>query len=167
LVISCTITCWKTDRSMTPLHKIVEASAVAHTWVAAMDIFTVGSAVLVGTGVIVAVAGTNVRVAVGDGNKVGVCCTSSAWVGFIIGAWVGCTPHAQRVMTSKQIRKKRCILFYSNPSKSIPSRLTARVSCGGWEGRLAIETGKSPKPEKCLKNAGPTHRQLHAVLAGI
>jgi len=47
-----------------------------------------------------------------------------------------------------------------------PCRLTARVSCGGWEGRLAVETGQSPKPGKPLKNARPTHRQLHAVLGG-
>ena len=30
-------------------------------------------------------------------------------------------------------------------------RLTAGVSCGGWELRLALETGKSPKTEKAQK----------------
>jgi hypothetical protein len=41
------------------------------------------------------------------------------------------------------------------------------VSCGGWEGELALETGKSPQPEKCSKNAVRTHRQLHAVFGVI
>ena len=39
----------------------------------------------------------------------------------------------------------------------------ARVSCGGWERGLPVETGKNPKPEKCLKNAARTHRQLHPI----
>ena len=43
---------------------------------------------------------------------------------------------------------------------------TVCVSCGGWERGLAVETGKSPKPAKCLKNAARTHRPLHTVLGG-
>jgi len=46
-------------------------------------------------------------------------------------------------------------------------RPTARVSCGGWEGGLAVETGQSSKIAKCLKNAARTHRQLHALLGGV
>lgn len=34
----------------------------------------------------------------------------------------------------------------------------------GGEGRLAVETEKSPSPVKCQNNAARTHRQLHAVL---
>ncbi|HKZ87820.1 MAG TPA: hypothetical protein VJ066_01520 [Candidatus Bathyarchaeia archaeon] len=44
------------------------------------------------------------------------------------------------------------------------SQPTVSVSCGGWEGGLAVETGTSLKPGKCSKNARPTHRQLHALL---
>jgi hypothetical protein len=44
---------------------------------------------------------------------------------------------------------------------------TVCVSCGGWEGGLALETGKCSKPGKCPKNAGPTHRQLHALLGAL
>ena len=113
---------------MTPLHKIADGSTVAHTCVAAMDRSTVGRAVLVDAGMIVAVAGTSVLVAVGDGNTVGVGCMSSAWVGCVR---VGCTPHAQAAMTNQQIRKKRCILFYSNPSKSISSSLRFALPASG------------------------------------
>jgi len=44
------------------------------------------------------------------------------------------------------------------------NRLTVCVSCGGWEGGLAVETEKL-KARKLPKNAVRTHRQLHAVLA--
>jgi len=47
-----------------------------------------------------------------------------------------------------------------------PSRPTVCVSCGGWERGLAVEAGKSPKPETCRKNAARTHHQRHAVLGG-
>lgn len=47
------------------------------------------------------------------------------------------------------------------------SRPTVGVSCGGWERGLAVETEKSPLPDKCPKNAARTPRQLHALLGHL
>ena len=46
----------------------------------------------------------------------------------------------------------------------IALRLTAGVSCDGWEGGFAVETEKNLKPRKRLKKRAATHRQLHALL---
>jgi len=128
-----------------------------------MDISTVGSAVLVGSVVIVGVTGANVRVAVGDGNIVGACGTSSTWVGCVC---TGCTPHAPRAMTNKQTRKKGGILFYSNLSKSILGSLTACIT-GGW-GKQARKR-KTTKAQKHLKKRArkAPSRPVHAVLGAL
>lgn len=45
-------------------------------------------------------------------------------------------------------------------------RPTACVTCGGWEGRLPVEMGKT-QSQKHAKNAVRTHRQVHALLGAL
>ena len=102
---------------MTPLQVSAGASTAAQAWVAAMDRSTVGRAVLAGSGVAVAVAALDVRVASGDGNTVAVRPTNPACAGCV---GVGRAPHAasrtgRQTSSRRDARRKKRMSSSGNP----------------------------------------------------